>query len=609
MKSILNFRFYLYIILLLMLSACQSDTLIDDSQQSIIVRLSCESLNQTRNNTNLFSDNVDVQYLLSDLEGNIISGYSSSFNTSQSSIVIEPLPRGSYQLYVLAYSKSLNDRGFTINKDIYSINQTWFTFENETPLVSYDEYVCYGQLAIDVTTSGTLDFALALKHALSAVDIHSESSNQYLNNIITAYELNATNPTAFYNGMNVNGGYTGESTWSEQSISIKENAFVMMMPAITSDAVGFSLSLSSVNHKKFEYQSNYYFSTHLLPGTLNTIDVSLNNHPDAKVGTYYISKAHLNQYPQPLLLQDDEPKELYYDRSERSFFVNQPLQIKKLDQAKINIRFYAPLPLSDVSIWATIPSINQEILIAYCDSIPAFSNMEFDIPAYSYNREYDTSLARRISLTDEQTSLIGDEETTIRIECNDLLWQQISIFKPKWEIAFNSFGGNPELDNGGPAGNWMGIRPVHIRESICFFLNFAYMISTQEFVDHLMTFQGQIVNNNGAELDLSIVPDQFIAHGGFNVGLVYAGNGVLGLGGGRTWGVYQQAYMQHYYNTYSANIMFHELGHCIGYSHSSGMSYGPWAEQCANYYYVNNLSSFPVYSIDILNSRYSSYLY
>ena len=51
-----------------MLSACQSDTLIDDSQQSIIVRLSCESLNQTRNNTNLFSDNVDVQYLLSDLE-------------------------------------------------------------------------------------------------------------------------------------------------------------------------------------------------------------------------------------------------------------------------------------------------------------------------------------------------------------------------------------------------------------------------------------------------------------------------------------------------------------------------------------------------------------
>ena len=135
------------------------------------------------------------------------------------------------------------------------------------------------------------------------------------------------------------------------------------------------------------------------------------------------------------------------------------------------------------------------------------------------------------------------------------------------------------------------------------------MISTQEFVDHLMTFQGQIVDNSGAELDLSIVPGQFINHGGFNVGLVYAGNGVLGLGGGRTWGVYQQAYMQHYYNTYSANIMFHELGHCIGYSHSSGMSYGPWAEQCANYYYVNNLSTFPVYSIDILNSRYNPNLY
>ena len=30
------------------------------------------------------------------------------------------------------------------------------------------------------------------------------------------------------------------------------------------------------------------------------------------------------------------------------------------------------------------------------------------------------------------------------------------------------------------------------------------------------------------------------------VGLVYSGNGVLGLGGGNVFGAYQQAYLQHY---------------------------------------------------------------
>ena len=558
---------------------------------------------------NFFSNDIEVKYLLSDSEGNIINDFSSSLNSMKNTIVIEPLARGNYRLFVLAYSKSLNKRGLTFNNDLYSINQTWFTFDSDTPLISYDEYICYGQLEMDITTSGFIDYGLTLKHSLSAIHINPNSSNQYLNNIIKTFNLNSTNPIALYNGLNVNGEYCGESTWSQQSISINEDKFVMIMPTIKSDPVNLSLSLSTINHKNFEYQSNYLFSTSLKGGQLNTVDVSFNNHPDSKVGTYYLSKSYLNQYPQPLLLQDDEPKEIYYDRSERSFFINEPLQVSKLDQEKLNIRFYSPLPLSNVSIWANIPSINQEVLIAYCDSIPAFCNMEFDIPTYSYQREYDTSLSTRISLTNEQVSLIGDNQTSIRIECQDELWQQISTFKPKWEIAFNSYGGNPELDNGGPTGNWMGIRPVHIRESICFFLNFAYMISTQEFVDHLMTFQGRIVDNSGAELDLSIVPGQFINHGGFNVGLVYAGNGVLGLGGGRTWGVYQQAYMQHYYNTYSANIMFHELGHCIGYSHSSGMSYGPWAEQCANYYYVNNLSTFPVYSIDILNSRYNPNLY
>ena len=38
-----------------------------------------------------------------------------------------------------------------------------------------------------------------------------------------------------------------------------------------------------------------------------------------------------------------------------------------------------------------------------------------------------------------------------------------------------------------------------------------------------------------------------------------------GLGGGRTWGVYQKSFLYHYENSGGCcTTIFHELGHCLG---------------------------------------------
>ena len=118
---------------------------------------------------------------------------------------------------------------------------------------------------------------------------------------------------------------------------------------------------------------------------------------------------------------------------------------------KIPIRFYPPVPLKCVSLCAQLPSINQEILLAYCDSIPAFSDIEYAMPTYNFEREYDTSVNTRICLPNQHLEELKSENVTIRIESNDELWQKRSSFKPKWEIAFNSFVGILDLVNGGPA--------------------------------------------------------------------------------------------------------------------------------------------------------------
>ena len=55
--------------------------------------------------------------------------------------------------------------------------------------------------------------------------------------------------------------------------------------------------------------------------------------------------------------------------------------------------------------------------------------------------------------------------------------------------------------------------------------------------------------------------------------------------------------------------MFHELGHVMGYNHSSAFTYGPWAQQLMNNFYVNNLHKFPIDSPSYLNSRDNPTLY
>ena len=74
----------------------------------------------------------------------------------------------------------------------------------------------------------------------------------------------------------------------------------------------------------------------------------------------------------------------------------------------------------------------------------------------------------------------------------------------------------------------------------------------------------------------------------FKLGLIKPG-AVAGLGGIGVYGLAQYILNYHYSNTYYCSLAFHELGHCMGYGHSSSFTYGPWAESVMNHFYVNNI--------------------
>lgn len=143
------------------------------------------------------------------------------------------------------------------------------------------------------------------------------------------------------------------------------------------------------------------------------------------------------------------------------------------------------------------------------------------------------------------------------------------------------------------------------------FINFTYMIDMDEHEEILRANEDILYGNGG--VDDKVTADQVLSQmrreRTLQVGLVYSGNGVIGLGGGIIFGAYQNAWLTHYNNTYACEIMFHELGHVMGYNHSSAFTYGPWAQQLMNNFYVNNLHKFPIDSPSYLNSRNNPTLY
>ena len=201
------------------------------------------------------------------------------------------------------------------------------------------------------------------------------------------------------------------------------------------------------------------------------------------------------------------------------------------------------------------------------------------------------------------------QKAEFKLVSEDFYWRKLKKIEHGWNVSFGLYGGDPTREDGGPSGNWMGIRPVHCREVVAVLLNFTYMIDMPEHEQILKENIDILYDDNKQPVTPEKVLAQMRIERSLVVGLVYSKHGVVGLGGGNVWGVYQQAYVQHYTNPYSCELMFHELGHVMGYGHASSFTYGPWAQNLMNNFYVSNLEKFPIDSPKYLNTATNPNLY
>lgn len=608
-------RYFLFLLLIPFLFSCDEQDNWEnrpDTTRGILFHLSEEPYDgetpQTTRSTGEFSR---VEHLIVTDDGDPVSNIKSTYLPESRKILAEGLQTGSYKLLVLGIIGDESKDQATVHA-ISSIHDTWLSFPENLQRPLEAEYF-YAQIpfTVSLNSQGKEESSLSevsLKRIIGKVSFDFSYNNDYVRTAVTGLTLHLPN-TRFYTTFSANQEYSGQSDGTVQIQSLQGKQEFLFMPIVGDESTG-SIEMVKRHHSDPESMQQYAFRLHIQPNRNEAVSTTLACDDDHD-GIVFATDLAYEESPHYSILSDTESKEVYYDPNQRSFYINQPLQVSIDEEARLHTRFYSVRPVKGMTIYARISQYSSEWLkFAYFDEIPVLGDALFPLPFMTRDVVYYTESGKRVKIPRQET--FSNSQIEFKLASDDPYWKMLEKIKINWYLSFASFGGDPDAADGKPSGNWRAVRPVHIREYIAFFTNAAYMWELpdcEQTMHDYVAANGDFHDDQGQPVSVSTVMDQFRNMKSFKIGLIKPG-GVAGLGGSGVYGLAQYILTHHYSNTYYCSLAFHELGHCMGYlGHSSSFTYGPWAEKVMNNYYVNNIHRFPVDSWEYLRSRENPYLY
>lgn len=558
-----------------------------------------------------------VEFFVSDAsDGGRVKGLKGFYDKETSSVVIEGLREGEYSLQILGIKgDSSADRASIC--DVSDVSDVWISFPEDLgrPL-SAEYFYSSTPFSVGYVPGQGGSEAVAdvqgniVQHRIAGrLDIMVEYNSPYVASAVLS-ETVALSAPKFYTAMAADGTLSGMSDGTMCTLDLQSGTGYLFMPTYGQEALAGTATVRTRDYLGGTVERSYTFTAAPVAGNrISPVAVDA-VHPDDGSGTMFVTENLYQSRNYARILQDDESHEIYADKIQRYFNTSEPLQIELTDDGRLHIRFYSPKDLSGVMVKALLPELCSEYIdLAYFDRIPAFADFYEAVPFLEKDVVCRTESGRLAGIGQCTPDALAG--AVFKVESDDPYWTKLKNIIHGWNIRFDLYGGDPTKEDGGPKGNWMGIRPVHCREAVALFLNFTYMIDMPEHERILYENQDRLYGNGGVNDKVSpeTVLAQMRQNRTINVGLVYTGNRVYGLGGGMVFGAYQAGWLNHYTSTYACEVMFHELGHVMGYTHDSAFTYGPWAQELMNNFYVSHLSELPVDSASYLNSRQNPNLY
>lgn len=517
-------------------------------------------------------------YLLADAEGHIITPSYHTLEDDFSKLTIEGLGMGDYTLALLATTEA-DARDAVKSPGILS--DTWL--ENPSGTLPLDGVWFYKRVDFHVgMEQAPATERVLLERCVGKVDVNLHLTSEYMRRFIRRVEISFDD--GVHTALLADGNYSGESGTEPYDITGRESLYTL--PG--RKALSGSVRIESSRSDGTLFERRYRFEAcEVEAGRIAHIDIEY-LHPQNDDGFFAVSEEELRGMPRDTMFLASEPREVFYDRSRRSFYANAPLQCSVSDDHRLQMRFYSPVTIRDVTILCRFDKVSTEFFeLAHFEMIYPFMEASFELPVVSRARTFVAGDGRRV-LVPAQPELTSDD-VTFMIRTEDPYMKKMEQIDSRWFIYFSGYSAGTAKP-----GNWQHMTPIQCRHGVVLVQNMAFMFSSAEFSEELDKWDGQLKGDNMVVIDLDQLRAKIRNHGGLRLGSINPRSGIGGLGGADgTYGLLEQSYREVYWDaswnaqnvvvTYVRETMFHEYAHCLGYmTHNNTMtSRNYWPTLCA----------------------------
>ncbi len=180
------------------------------------------------------------------------------------------------------------------------------------------------------------------------------------------------------------------------------------------------------------------------------------------------------------MFEDNESPSKMYDKNDRWFRVNQPMQIIQKGKDSVQISLYSPVGLTDVKIYAKIANYDKRFLIYTFTKIPPFHRSVHQLPLVAAKNDYLLETGNAVTIDKIEGFSSGAIEFSV--ESSDPLFAMFKKIKSKRLVQFSdSYHINEP-------GKFLPMNPVLAKEAITMIINYSYAISHPLYYDTFSNF-------------------------------------------------------------------------------------------------------------------------
>lgn len=267
-----------------------------------------------------------------------------------------------------------------------------------------------------------------------------------------------------------------------------------------------------------------------------------------------------------LMFKDGESMELLTSEARR-YEIGKVLRVKAINATTIEVANFAPVDIADATILLTIQGQSKPVKLFKIGKIRAHAAQQIKYPFIEGGTKFLDVDGAEIDLAQYKTTGIPTDKVSFDFTGDsDLIKKLKSLSKLKWKIKYQDFDGNDDPNN-----NWKeNIDAKDVRRFSGLIINLAYLFQAEQTQTAFLA--EPITGNNKVALTAEQKQEAFkkiIDIPEFNCGVVV---NVSGLGGGSTFGVANHV-LRDYLTLDICFVAVHEIGHMVGYSHDSSMTY------------------------------------